>query len=129
MNRIIVCFICIVFILGALITPIHADKKVGKERLKELIVGKTIEGNWTDWDTTYKMYLHPNGSFSRVYGKGNNETGEWRINQKGKLGIIMHNERCRRVKQRADGGYNLYNKQGQLKQTIEKISEGNPHNL
>lgn len=107
----------------------NADKGIDKDELKALIVGKTLEGNMIKWKTTYKMYVAPSGEFSRAYGNGTDEKGEWYINKKGKLCFIINDTVCRRIKRRGDGGYNVYSGQQELKQTIEKIVEGNPYNL
>lgn len=106
-----------------------ADTRVDKQALKELITGKTLEGRWITWNTTYKMYLDPSGNFNRIYGSDNKEQGRWWVNKKGKLCFEIEEMACRRVKSRNDGGYNLYNKRKELKQTIEKISDGNIYKL
>lgn len=120
-------------IINIVINPAFAETKVGKEELEKLITGKTLEGRWILWESNYRSYMDPNGDMKRVYGKGddlsNDFSGTWWINKKGKLCFEVNNRACRRVKKRDDGGYNLYNKQGELKQTIEKITEGNPYNL
>jgi len=108
---------------------LRAETRVDKQQLQELITGKTLEGKWIMWNTTYKMYLDPSGKFKRIYGDDKKEEGEWWINNKGKLCFRIEDKACRRVKQRDDGGYNLYNKQKELKQTIDKISAGNIFNL
>lgn len=113
--------------------PVYAETRVGKDALINLISGKTVEGKWMLWDSNYRMYVNPSGDFKRVYGKGdkltNNFNGSWSVNKKGKLCFEVNNKVCRRVKQHEDGGYNLYNKKKVLKQTIEKITDGNPYNL
>jgi len=120
-------------ILGILsllfVGTISADTRVDKQELEELITGKTLEGQWIMWNTTYKMYMDPSGELNRVYGDGKKQHGRWWVNKKGKLCFEVDNKACRRVKKRGDGGYNLYNKQKELKQTIEKISDGNIYKL
>ena len=111
------------------VNTLSAETRVDGDELRELIVGNTLEGKWIMWGTTYKMYIDPVGEFRRVFSNDNNDDGEWKINDKGKLCYIMNNKACRRVKKRDDGGYNLYNKQKELKQTIEKIQKGNVYNL
>lgn len=121
-------------ILSGIVTLIFAsslpaDTRVEKDELKALISGKTLEGKWITWQTTYKMYLDPSGELRRIYGSGNKEEGRWWVNKKGKLCFEIEDKACRRVKQRGDGGYNLYNRQKELKQTIEKIANGNIYNM
>lgn len=110
-----------------------AETIVSGDELRNLVSGKTLEGKWILWDSNYRMYMDPSGEFKRLYGKGSDLTnhfdGTWSINKKGKLCYEVKNKACRRVKKRDDGGYNLYNKKGDLKQTIDKITDGNPYNL
>lgn len=120
-------------VLVLFVSPLLAESPVEKGELKSLITGKTLEGRWILWDSNYRMYMDPSGELKRVYGKGtdisNQLDGTWWINKKGKLCLEVENRTCRRVKRRDDGGYNLYNKNKELKQTIEKIVDGNPYNL
>jgi len=121
------------FPLAFMSNPLFAETKVEGDELKNLITGKTLEGKWIDWESNYRMFMDPSGEFKRLYGKGseltNELSGTWWISKKGKLCFEVNNKACRRVKKRDDGGYNLYNKQKELKQTIEKITDGNPYNL
>lgn len=106
-----------------------AGKKVGKQELTALLTGKTVEGDWVVWKTTYKMYLDPSGKMYRHWGKTSTEKGEWFVNEQGKLCFVVNTTKCRRVIRRGDGGYNLYNKEKQLVQTIEKIQDGDVYSL
>jgi hypothetical protein len=121
------------FALVFLVNPLFAGQRVDGDELKSLITGKTLEGRWILWASSYRVYLDPDGSFSRVFGKGGkfgeNDSGRWWVNKKGKLCYEVRNKACRRVKRRSDGGYNLFNKKKVLKQTIEKITDGNPYKL
>lgn len=118
--------ISLMFIIS---TSVFADKRVEKEELEALITGKTLEGKWIKWNTTYKMYLDPSGEFRRIAGTATKDEGRWWVNKKGKLCFEKNQKACRRVKKRDDGDYNLYNKKKELMQTIEKIVDGNPHKL
>jgi len=133
MNRIHNQLFIIGMVIFAAFSVANADTRVEKDELKALITGKTLEGKWIVWDSNYRMYLAPSGDMKRVYGKGTELTddlsGTWMINKKGKLCFEVNNMKCRRVKKRDDGGYNLYNKRGEVRQTIEKITDGNPYNL
>ena len=133
MSRHIQSLIIIFCLVVFYIQPSNAETKVTGEELKELITGKTLEGRWMLWESNYRMYMDPSGEFKRIYGKGDELTsnldGNWWINKKGKLCYEVNKTACRRVKKRDDGGYNLYNKRGELKQTIDKITDGNPYNL
>lgn len=116
--------LALLFSAGAL-----ADNKVGKQELTALVSGKTVEGNWVVWKTTYKMYLDSSGKMYRHWGKTSTEKGEWFVNEQGKLCFVVNTTKCRRVKRRNDGGFNLYNKEQQLVQTIEKIQDGDIYHL
>jgi predicted RNA-binding protein (virulence factor B family) len=110
-------------------TSVFADKGLEKDELEALVTGKTLEGKWIKWNTTYRMYLATSGEFRRIAGTATKEEGRWWINKKGKLCFEKNQKVCRRVKQREDGGYNLYNRKKELMQTIDKILDGNPHKL
>lgn len=127
--------LCLVgFALVFLANPLFAGQRVDGDELKSLITGKTLEGRWILWASSYRAYLDSDGSFTRIFGKGGklemNDSGTWWINKNGKLCYkVTNNTACRRVKRRNDGGYNLFNKRKVLKQTIEKITDGNPYKL
>jgi hypothetical protein len=131
MNKKLLCQCLLGVIVLVLTNTTYADKRVNKDKLEKLISGNTLEGKWFRWETNYRMYLDPSGDFIRVYGDefGSSETGRWFINKKDKLCFEIANTACRRVKQRGDGGYNLYGAKKVLKQTIEKITEGNHYKL
>jgi len=116
-------------LLFSLPATVFADRRVEKEELEKLVSDKTLEGKWIKWNTTYKMYLAPSGEFRRIAGTATKEEGRWWVNKKGKLCFEKDQKACRRVKQRDDGGYNLYNRKKELMQTIEKILDGNAHKL
>jgi hypothetical protein len=106
-----------------------AGEKMGKQVLTVLLTGKTLEGNWVVWRMTCKMYLDPSWKTYRHRGRTSTEKGEWFVNEQGKLCFVANTTRCRRVKRRDDGGYNLYDKEKQLVQTIEKIQDGGVYSL
>lgn len=126
-----VSILCLVIFFA--VNTVNAETRVEKDDLEKLVTGKTLEGKWIMWESNYRMYLHPDGSFKRIYGKGETfdvrDSGSWWVSKNGKLCYKINKKACRRVKQRDDEGYNLYNKQMKLKQTIEKITDGNPYKL
>lgn len=106
----------------------YAEEKIGQDEAISMLTGNTVEGKIVKWGTAYKMYLHPSGRLVRLDSKGNVEKGMWRINDSGKFCIEFGAEKCRTIKKRKDGGLNLYNRQGDLKLTIDKVIPGNPNN-
>lgn len=123
--RVTVFFVLTLFVVSISV----AEEKISQSEAVELLKGNTAEGKIVQWDTTYKMYLHPSGKLVRLDSRGNVEKGNWRINKKGKFCIEFNAEKCRTLKKRSDGGLNLYNRQGELKLTIDKIVSGNPNNM
>lgn len=110
----------------------YAAEQLDNGALETLIKGNTVEGKRIKWKTTYKMYFDPAGRFTRIDSLNNEERGEWRIETDGTLCMIGHRrerEKCRTVKQRNDGGYDVYNVRGQVIWTMDKVSPGNPFSL
>lgn len=109
-----------------------AAEQLDKATLETLIKGNSVEGKKIKWKTTYKMHFVPSGKYSRIDSLNNEERGEWRIESDGMLcmtGLRREKERCRTVKQRSDGGYDVYNVRGQVIWTMDKVSPGNPFSL
>lgn len=109
-----------------------AAEQLDKATLETLIKGNSVEGKKIRWKTTYKMHFDPSGKFSRIDSLNNEERGAWRIESDGALcmtGLRREKERCRTVKQRSDGGYDVYNVRGQVIWTMDKVSPGNPFSL
>jgi hypothetical protein len=107
-----------------------AEEKISKDTLETLIKGNSVEGKKINWDTTYKMYLDPAGKFRRIDSLGNKDSGEWYVASDGMLCITgRKKEKCRTVKQRSDGGYDVYNKMDEVIWTMDKVSPGNSYNL
>ena len=106
-----------------------AGEQLDKGTLETLVKGNTVEGKKIKWKTTYKMYFDPSGKFARTDSLNNKEGGEWQIESDGTLRMIGRKENNRTVKQRSDGGYDVYNARGQVIWTIDKVVQGNPYNL
>jgi len=106
-----------------------AGEQLDKHSLETLIKGNTIEGNNLKWKTTFRMYFDPTGRFKRKDSLGNKNGGEWFIEQNGSLRMIGRKEKYRTVKQRSDGGYDVYGVSGNLIWTMDKIIPGNPYNF
>jgi hypothetical protein len=122
---------CLLFIISTVfsVNTLSAETRVDGDELRELIVGNTLEGKSITWGTRFKIYFDSSGEFKRNFSNDNYDEGEWEINKKGKLCYMIESRYCRRVKKRDDGGYNLYNKKKELRQTFEKIHKGNVFNL
>jgi hypothetical protein len=106
-----------------------ADEPLGKDALESAIKGNTAEGKFLNWGTTYKMFFDPSGQFRRIDSRNNKESGAWSIDAKGVLLMSGRKDRYRTVKQRKDGGYDVYNKAGKVVWTMDKLVPGNPYNL
>jgi len=108
-----------------------AGEQVEKGALETLIKGNTVEGKKIKWKTTYKMYFDSSGKFSRIDSLNNKESGEWSVECDGTLCLSknVHKEKCRTVKQRSDGGHDVYNVRRQVIWTMDKVTSGNPYNL
>lgn len=106
-----------------------AGEKLDKDTLETLIKGNTVEGKKIKWKSTYKMYLDPSGEFRRIDSNNNNEGGVWRVESDGTLCMTGRKENCRAIKQRSDGGYDVYSDRGQVVWTMDKFSPGDPYNL
>ncbi len=120
----------IVLLVNLLVPGIlFAEEAVDGETIKKVLAGNTVEGKLVKWGTTFKMYFTENGYFKRVDSLNNKESGEWEINSQSKLCILLNKKRCRIVKKRDDGGYNVYSNAGELKMTFDKVLPGDPHNL
>jgi hypothetical protein len=111
------------------ITLSYAGDTVNSRELKLMITGNTVEGRIVEGEVDYKMYFHPSGLWVREYGDGKTDAGNWRINESGALCSGPRADRCRLVKQRGEEQYELYNLQGRLELTIEKVTLGNPDRL
>lgn len=106
-----------------------AGDQLDKDTLETLIKGNSAEGRKIQWKTTYKMYFDPSGKFWRIDSLNNKESGKWYVESDGKLRMVGRKERLRTVKQRDDGGYDVYNNRGQVIWTMDKVSPGNPFHL
>jgi hypothetical protein len=106
-----------------------AAEQLDKGTLETLIKGNTVEGKKIKWKTTYKMYFDPSGKFWRIDSLDNKERGKWSVENDGTLRMTGRKERDRTVKQRSDGGYDVYNVRGQVIWTMDKVTPGNPYNL
>ena len=106
-----------------------AGEQLDKNTLETLIKGNTVEGKLIKWETTYKMYFAPSGTFRRIDSLNNKTGGEWYVESDGTLHMIGRKEKYRMVKQRSDGGYDVYSPRDQVIWTFEKVSPGNPYNL
>ncbi len=106
-----------------------AGGQLDKGTLETLIKGNSVEGKRIKWKTTYKMYFEPSGMFRRIDSLNNKESGEWEIESDGTLCMIGRKKRCRAVKQRGDGGYDVYNRRDEVVWTMDKVTSGNPYNL
>ncbi len=106
-----------------------ADGQLDKETLETLIKGNTIEGMILKWKSSYKTYFDPSGKYGRIDSKNNKEGGVWKVEKDGSLTMVGRKEKRRIIKQRDDGGYDVYNHKGQVTWTIDKITPGNPYNL
>jgi len=106
-----------------------AGDELDKATLETLIKGNTAEGKRIKWETTYKMYFDPSGKFKRIDSLNNKEGGEWHVESDGTLRMVGRKEKYRTVKQRGDGGYDVYNVRGQVIWTMDKVTPGDPYNL
>ncbi|KPK38336.1 MAG: hypothetical protein AMJ69_08675 [Gammaproteobacteria bacterium SG8_47] len=109
---------------------ILADKPVEKEAFEAAIKGNTVEGRKINWETTYQMYFDPSGKYFRLDSLNNRENGNWSVDKNGDL--VMEGRKkpqYRTVKQRDDGGYDIYGNRGEVIWTIDKILPGDPHGL
>ncbi len=129
MNFTFKMFISVVLLSLLYALPVYAEEEVSGEELKKLLSGNTAEGQLIRWETSHKTYFDPSGDMRRVDGKNNKEQGVWQVDKYGRLCIEVKKERCRTVKKRSDGGYNVYSRREELKYTFDKIVPGNPNNL
>ena len=105
----------------------YAEEKIEQTDLRLIITGNTVEGKIIKSNTSYKMYFHPSGKLVRHDSKANIEKGGWRISNKIDLCIKFAAEKCHTVKKRGDGEFYLYDLQGELILTINKVILGNPN--
>ena len=129
MNYILRWSILFIFLAINAIGVAVADEKLDKATLETLIKGNSAEGKNLVWNITYKMYFDPTGRFRRIDSRGNREGGDWEIEKDGTLFMMGNKNRRRTVKQRSDGGYNVYNRRGDIIWTMEKVTPGNAYNL
>jgi len=129
MNRNMHINLIIGFLLMSLFGWAYADDQLDKATLETVIKGNTVEGKKIKWKTTYKMYFDPSGKYRRIDSLNNKEGGDWRVEKDGKLTMIGRKEKHRIVKQRGDGGYDVYNTSGQVVWTMDKVIPGNPYEL
>jgi hypothetical protein len=106
-----------------------ADEQLDQAAVENLISSNTVEGKKLKWGTTYRTYFDPSGKFHRIDSLNNKEGGEWYIQDNGRLCMVGRKERCRIIKQRNDGGYDVFNRQGQQIWTIDKVIPGYPYDL
>jgi len=128
MNGVHLKILVVPAVLVAFITSASAGEGLGKEATEKLVSGNTIEGKMLRWNSTYKMHLKKSGDWKRVDSKGNKESGTWRVDNNGDLCITGKKEKCWTIKKR-EGGYDMISPRGELMMTIDKMAEGNPHNL
>ena len=123
-KSIIVSVLLLVFAL-----PVCADEAMKAEEIKSLLSGNTVEGQLTKWGISQTTYYESSGHFRRIDGNNNKGKGKWYVDKHDYLCHEGRRERCRIMKKRDDGGYNLYNKKEELLLEIGKVLPGNPHNL
>lgn len=123
-------------VLGLLVMSLSglsfAAGDMDKASLEQLIKGNTVEGTRIKWKTTYKMFFDASGKYSRIDSRNNEEHGKWKVQKDGSLLMIdnkREKENVRIVKKREDGGYDMYNQNGVVILTMDKVSPGNPYNL
>ena len=121
----IICCFLAMNLLGLSFAGEHVDK----DTLNTLIKGNTVEGIRVAWKTSYKMYFDSSGKFNRIDSNNSKDKGEWEVKKDGSLCIIKGKEKCRWVKQRSDGGYEITNLLDKLLWTITKVSPGDPYGL
>jgi len=121
----VICCFLAMNLLGQSFAGDHLDKST----LEKLIKGNTLEGTKTISKATYKMYFEPTGEFTRTDSRKNEVAGDWYIENDGTLCTTVNKRKCRTVKQRKDGGYDVYNAGNVLVRTIDKVSPGDPYNL
>lgn len=122
-----------VIIFGFLVITLPAmsiaAEQLDQQALETLIKGNTAEGKLVKWKTTYKMYFDPSGRFKRLDSLDNKMGGEWHVEKDGTLRMVGRKEKYRTVKQRADGGHDVYGVNGKLVWTMDKLTPGNPYKL
>ena len=129
MNHILRWVIVFGFMAMSLPGLSFAVEQLDKQTLETLIKGNTVEGRNLKWKTTYKMYFAPSGRFKRIDSLDTRYGGEWYVERDGMLRMVGRKEKYRTVKQRSDGGYDVYGVSGNLIWTMDKVIPGNPYNL
>ena len=117
------------FLAMNLLGQSFAGDQLDKGTLEKLIKGNTIEGKRITQKTTYKMYFEPTGEFTRIDSRKNEVGGEWYIESDGTFCTIVNKRKCRAVKQRDDGGYDVYNASGVLVWTMDNVFPGDVYSL
>jgi len=107
----------------------YAGGQLDKDTLETLINGNTVEGKWVKWGTTYKMYFDPSGNYKRIDSLDNKTGAKWFVDSDGTLRLVGRKDRYRTVKQRGDGGYDVYSPGGELLWTMDKFSSGDIYKL
>jgi hypothetical protein len=107
----------------------YAGGQLDKDTLETLIKGNTAEGQWVKWGTTYKMYFDPSGKYKRIDSLDNKTGAKWFVDSDGTLRLVGRKDRYRTVKQREDGGYDVYSPGGELLWTMDKFTTGDTYKL
>ena len=107
----------------------YAEDSVSRKELRMAIAGNTIEGRIVASGATYRLYFHPLGNWFGDNGSGQIDTGRWKIDQQEALCIGPGADYCLKVKKRAEGQYNLLDRQGELAMTVDRVVIGNPDRL
>jgi hypothetical protein len=103
----------------------HAEEISEITDLRVIVTGNTVEGKIVKSNASYKMYFHPSGKLVHAT-KSNIEKGSWKIKSNTELCIKITEVKCHAVKKRGDGEFDLYNPDGELVLTIDKVILGNP---
>lgn len=119
----------ILLVFLAAILPVQAEQAMTADEIKATLSGNTAEGQLLKWGISHQTYFHTSGEFRRVDGNGNKGKGKWYVDNYNHLCFEARRSRCRIIKKRDDGGYNMYNRKEELIATFDKIVPGNPHDL
>jgi len=113
--------------LSFLLTGLSYAEKVNEQTdLRLVITGNTVEGKDARSQTSYKIYFRPSGKLLRHNSQANFQKGNWRIVNKDGLCIKFAEEKCYTVKSRSDAEFDLYDVNGELSLTIDRVTLGNP---
>lgn len=107
----------------------HATEDEYYSDMTIILSGNTVEGKLSKQGASYKMYFHPSGTLIRIVEEGESEKGKWSMKGKSELCLRFATEACRTIEKRAEGRYDLYDRNGDLGLTIDKVTIGNPEKL